>query len=196
MWIFETCILICEKMRKSKNTQTDRWGPRSTGPAHKWNKNRGRRFTSDSSPSATRLPPSSAIAAGELSPVNPRFRFNHPSTRLDERNTTEMTLPLASSLSLSSGWSAPSSTAVSLTHGPVDPRGPAVSQGFEFFFIYFSRFCCKLQKFITGARNVQIEWNKFCWVYNEVYYLKKYMKPTVWSSFMCELNEASKVLLN
>ena len=50
------------KKRKSKNTQTDRWGPRSTGPTRQWNRGRGQRLTGDSSPSARspvmRLPPS------------------------------------------------------------------------------------------------------------------------------------------
>ena len=43
------------------------------------------------------LPPPSAIAAGEPSLVNPRFRFHHPSKWLDERNTTVVTLPLETS---------------------------------------------------------------------------------------------------
>ena len=86
------------------------------------------------------LPPPSAIAAGEPSLVNPRFCFHCPSTCLDERNTMVVTLLPVSSPSWSFGRSALSSTPVSLTHGPVDPRGPAVSQGFEFFFIYFPDF--------------------------------------------------------
>jgi len=49
----------------------------------------------------TTLPPPSVIAVGEPSPVNPRFRFHHPSMQLDERNTTVVTLPLKTSPTVS-----------------------------------------------------------------------------------------------
>ena len=99
----------------------------------------------------------------------------------------------------------PRSAPVSLTCGTIDLWAPAISHhgcmnrvylavapvgNLIFFFICFSRFCSKLQKFISWARSVQIRWSKFCWIHHEVYYLIKIGNLLFAIFFLGELNWA------